>query len=320
MKRNANTWIEGEGTVRTVFRKLALSEYCTIDRSRQQLLSAVEKRDGDIGTFVLQYAIDRRKLEIQWISLYLPLLAFACSAIFLLRGAMISTSPLHVWVVSGLIFTFAIIYRQTFFAQYLDACRTLYFAGDNLLEKVATKQPSSIPIEAQRLPFGDVQPEPPKSVSETVLTTEIKEVPLITAEIMQSETELLDIPGVVDELCQRKEGEIAEGPNKGSINTILLHELVKKEAGRPNIHSGDVHKAVLYYAQITGCKPKNILDKTKYYKKRDAIVLSTPNARTTHKKYLDILLQHYAEIGDDALYNTAEDLQSFIEKTAIRKK
>jgi hypothetical protein len=312
MNNNANTWIEGDGTVRTVLRKMALAEYCTIDRSRQQLLNAVGKDNEFLGTFLLQYAINRRKLEIQWISLYLPLLAFVCTAGFLLRGAIVSPSSLHVWVATGLIVSLAIIYRQTFFAQYLDGCRTLYLAGDDLAEKGNAKQPPSTPIEAETLPFVDASTETLKPACEAVSTMEVEQVSLTSAEIMQSEAELLDTQG--------RDVEIAEGPNKGSINTILLHELVKKEAGRPNIHNGDVHKAVLYYAQITGCKPKNILDKTKYYKKRDAIVLNTPNARTTHKKYLDILLQYYAEIGDDALYNTAEDLQSFIERTAIRKK
>lgn len=320
MNKNVNTWIEGDGTVRTVIRKMALSEYCTLDRSRQQLLSAVEKENEFPGTFLLQYAINRRKLEIQWISLYLPLLAFACSAIFLLRGAMISPSPLHVWVVTGLIVSLAIIYRQTFFAQYLDASKTLSLAGDDLAEKGNAKLPSSMPIEAEAQPLVNVSSELLKPGFEAGLTTEKKQVSLTAAGIMQPEAELLDTSGVVDALCLETAVEIIEGPNKGSINTVLLHELVKKEAGRPNIHSGDIHKAVLYYAQITGCKPKNILDKTKYYKRRDAIVVNTPNARTTHKKYLDILLQYYTEIGDDALYNIAEDLQSFIEKTAIRKK
>jgi hypothetical protein len=71
---NVNTWIEGNGTVRTMFRKLALYKYGTLELSKLQLINAVEKENQPLITLTIQYAIDRRKNEIQWVSLYMPLM------------------------------------------------------------------------------------------------------------------------------------------------------------------------------------------------------------------------------------------------------
>jgi hypothetical protein len=109
-------------------------------------------------------------------------------------------------------------------------------------------------------------------------------------------------------------------PIKGTISIYLLDELIKRECGRPNIHSGDIHKSTIYFTYISGCRPKNIHDKAKFYFNRESMNLSTPNARSTHRKYLEVLLEYYDEIGDNALYNQAEDLQSFIETRADQKK
>ena len=108
-------------------------------------------------------------------------------------------------------------------------------------------------------------------------------------------------------------------PGKGAISLFLLDELIKKESGRPNIHNGDIHKTIHYFSYISGCRPKNIQNKIKNYLTRRSIDLATPNTMSTHRKYLEMLLEHYEEIGDDALYKQAEDLQSFIEKSPARK-
>lgn len=114
--------------------------------------------------------------------------------------------------------------------------------------------------------------------------------------------------------------EAPETASKGSISIVLLHELIQKECERPNIYKGNTQNALAYYAHVTGCQLKNLQGKVKYYKNREAINLPTPNIRATHKKYLDILLAHYEKIGDDALYNKAQDLQAFIENSKNWKK
>jgi hypothetical protein len=60
MNKNANTWIEGNGTVRTVFRTLALSKYANSESCKLQLLNAVEKENTQPGPYLLQYVIKRK--------------------------------------------------------------------------------------------------------------------------------------------------------------------------------------------------------------------------------------------------------------------
>ncbi len=70
MRKHASTWIEGDGTVRTVFRIMALWAYTSNEKAKLQLVRVIERKGDVPGPFILQYAIDRRKKEIQWISIY----------------------------------------------------------------------------------------------------------------------------------------------------------------------------------------------------------------------------------------------------------
>jgi hypothetical protein len=87
MKKHASTWVEGDGTVRTVFRAMALWAYLSEGRAKLQLVKVIERKNEKPGPFILQYAIDRRKREIQWISLYMPLLALAFISVLLVAAA-----------------------------------------------------------------------------------------------------------------------------------------------------------------------------------------------------------------------------------------
>ena len=321
MNKIVNTWIEEKGTVRTVFRKISLWKYASSESCRLQLMDAIEKGGIPISPYVMQYAIEKRKVEVQWISVFLPLIPFVSAVLFFFYGAMNSHVVLHLYLCIILMVSLGLVYKITFFNQYLEAKKLIYYSGDALLrevslteapDKIGTIPPSdfaAFPIETKDVQIRDGLPLLLNKVIETAL-------PAINIETHNGNSFAM----LEAETGSIKTAVVSETAGKGCINTLLLHELIKKECGRPNIYRGDIHKSVEYYSHITGCKAKNILDKKKLYEKRDAIDLKTPNARTTHLKYLELLLGYYLEIGDDILYNKAEDLQSFIEISGQKKK
>ncbi|MDR3669020.1 MAG: hypothetical protein P4L35_19495 [Ignavibacteriaceae bacterium] len=321
MNKNVNTWIEEKGTVRTVFRKIALWDYASRESCRLQLIHAIEKEEITISPFGMKYAIDSRKVEIQWISVILPLLPFVSALLFFLYGAMNSHIVLHLSLCIILMVSLGLVYKITFFNQYLEAKKLVYYSGDAILREVSLREaPDKI---------GAIQPSNFASFPAEIKDVQIRDgLPLLLNKTIESATPAIDIETQSGNSFHVPEAEtgiikttvVSEIAGKGCINTLLLHELIKKECGRPNIYRGDIHKSVEYYSHITGCKAKNILDKKKLYEKRDTMDLKTANARTTHLKYLELLLGYYLEIGDDILYNKAEDLQSFIETSAQNKK
>jgi hypothetical protein len=292
MKRHTSTWIEGDGTVRTVFRTLALWAYSSEEKARLQLVKAMEGRENRPGVYTLQYAVHRRKKEIQWISVNIPLFYFLVLCVLLMAGGLSSLNPRHLYLSVSIVLYSAVVFRTTFFNLYLDACRFLYKAADKLREG----SPES--DVTQRI-------DPPG-------------LPIDGSETLQPVGKSESMPSDKREKQATEEADLS--PGKGAISIFLLHELVKKECDRPNIHGGDIHKTTAYYAYISGCRPKNIQSKAKHYLNRASLNLDTPNARSTHRKYLEILLELYDAIGDAALYNQAEDLQAFIEKGSQRKK
>ena len=191
--------------------------------------------------------------------------------------------PVSVAIVTCLIF----IFRNTWLSKYSEACRFIYLAGDALSSDGFRK------TEAEG--------------QQAIRNSEI--------EIQQGQPNIH--PGEKPDLEQTNDAprELV----KGVLPTLLLHELIMKECNRPNIYNGDIHKTTLYYSRISGCRQKNILSRTKHYKTRQSIDLATPNARSTHRKYLEILLQYYDAIGEDTLYKQAENLQSFIESPSSHK-
>jgi hypothetical protein len=263
MKGHASTWIEGNGTVRTVFRTMALWAYLSEERAKLQLVKVIERKGDVTGPFTLQYAIDRRKKEIQWISLYLPLFTLSVISILLIAGGLSSQNPRNLYISLAVVLYLIFLFRTTWFGLYLDACRFLHGAGDALWK--------------ERL--GDSVAEKAEPTTQPGL-----KIPEISC------------------LPEEAKGDSAP-PGRGAISLFLLDALVKKDSGRPNIYNGDLHKTTAYFSYISGCQPKNILSKVKNYRTRESIDLSTPNARSTHRKYLEILIQHYDEIGDDTLYN-----------------
>jgi hypothetical protein len=270
-----------------VFRALALWEYSTEEQARQQLVKVIERGNHPPGPYILQYAINRRKQEIQWPFLYIPAIIHLLVSINLIMEGLLSQKPWTLSVSMAVVACLLFIFRFTWFSKSSEACRFLYLAGDALSDEKLGKTE----IENQQTSQG----------------------PAVAIQHGQPNIHHGGEPDL-------------EGTNdaprdlvKGALPTFFLHELVKKECRRPNIYDGDIHKTTLYCVQITGCRQKNILSKAKYYITRQSIDLSTPNARSTHRKYLETLLQHYNAIGDDDLYKQAENLQTFIESSSSRK-
>lgn len=300
MNKNVITWIEGDGTVRTVFRKMALCEYITLERTKVQLLKAIGKGEDQTSPYLLRYAVDKRKMEIQWISLYLPILVMSMPVLFASKALLLSHLALHLYVWIGLVLTMSLVFRMTFFSMYQETCRFIYLAADSLLKGAEKKV------------------EVTEACAEIALTDSTNFSPINSAAGEKQQDLAVLLPPEPEATVSLEAPETAAG--KGSITIVLLHELIQKECGRPNIYKGNTQNALAYYVHVTGCQPKNLQGKVKNYKSREAINLSTPNIRATHKKYLDILLSYYEEIGDDALYNKAEDLQAFIENSKNWKK
>jgi len=290
MNKNLCAWIEGDGTFRTLFRKLALWEYVTQKSSKLQLSLAVEKENSLIGPYLLHYTIAHKKRGILWISFLLPLSAFlVTSGLVLYFSVQLNQGAPTLYKGIVLAILILISFRITFYDQYLKASKFIAFAGDELLKELIPQKQDATKICITK----NEDPDHTNAVTKT-----IPFAPLQTNEA----AETIDQPG------------------KGTINTILLCELIKRECKYPNIYNGDIHQTIAFYCHITGCKEKNFLDKTKHYKSRETLDLGTPNSRATHRKYLERLLEHFHEIGDDVLYKQAEDLQTYIEGAAIRKK
>jgi len=119
----------------------------------------------------------------------------------------------------------------------------------------------------------------------------------------------------VEQLKTTPKSEIE--PRKSNIILFLLHELVKKECGRPNIHRGTLMETVRFFSESSGCQLKNIITKARLYRTRNTIKLSSENARATHFRYLTTLQDHYKAVGDMELYKQNENLLAFITNLPI---
>lgn len=111
MSKTANTWIEGNGTVRTVFRTLAFWEYASPEICKLQLLNAVEKENVLPGPYLLQYVLNRRMREIQWVSVYAPMVAFLIISLFIIASILAFPGGHHLYMGFGLLAGLGIAFR-----------------------------------------------------------------------------------------------------------------------------------------------------------------------------------------------------------------
>ena len=287
MKKFASDWIEGKGTIQAVIRTLTLWACPNEEHTKLQLLKAIDKQNCTHGHYTLQFAIDRRKKKIQWVFVYLPLFAFSTLGMLLMAGGLFSQNLRILQFSLAVTLCLIFIFRSLWFSHYLECYRMICHAADAIWK--------------DRLEHA---------VAEKVNTAPLSPV--------NAQVEKMDIRQIEKDRTDEVEGALP-GPGKGSILLFLLKELIKKESGQPNIFSGDLHETILLYADLSGCRPKNILSKTKYYKSRKSLILGTENARTTHRKYLEKLLRHYKAIGDNVLYKGAEDLLAYVVNNSGQK-
>jgi len=281
MKKFVREWIEGNGVMQTKIRTLTNWACPTEEQTKLQLLKIIERRPGANGPHTLQYAIDGRKREIQWGFLYLPLLAFSIPGLLLMVGALISQNHRLFYLTIAVIISLVFVFRSFCSIQYLEFYRVTCSAADAILKDQLV---NLLPAKTPMLPPSEIR-------------TQIGQLDLRPTEDADSED---------DEYA-------LSHPGKGTIPLFLLNELIKKEAGRPNIYNGNLQETVLLHVDLSGCRAKNIVNKAKYYRSRKFIPLGTENARTTHRKYLDKLLRHYQAIGDAELTKVAEDLLIYID-------
>jgi len=133
MNKIVNTWIEGNGTVRTVFRTLALSKYASPEACKLQLLNAVEKENTVPGPYLLQFVVKRRMDKIKWVSVYALMVAFLIVSLLTIPVIVALPGRLHFYLGISLLLGLGIAFRVTFYDQYLEAQKYLSFAGDIIL-------------------------------------------------------------------------------------------------------------------------------------------------------------------------------------------
>jgi len=281
MKKFVSEWIEGNGAMQTWIRTLTNWASPTEEQTKLQLLKVIERRPGAYGPHSLQYAIDRRKREIQWDFLYLPLLAFSIPGMLLMVGALISQNHRLFYLTLAAIISLVFVFRNLCSLQYLEFHRITCSAADAIWKER----------------FGNSVPGKPTLLPPSETRTQVGQ---------------LDLRPIEEADLEDDEDPLSH-PGKGAIPLFLLNEQLKKEVGRPNIYNGNIQETVLLHVDLSGCRAKNILNKAKYYRSRKSIPLGTENARTTHRKYLEKLLRHYKAIGDAELSKGAEDLLLYVD-------
>ncbi|HVU57733.1 MAG TPA: hypothetical protein VHD83_21875 [Puia sp.] len=296
MNKKLCAWIEGDGTFRMLFRKLALWDFASADRCKVQLLIAIEKEKMMMSANGVQFAVERRKKEVQLLTHYLPLfVVFMTSLAYISLATIFHVFP-HYYLGLVLSLSLIIVYKHTWFSQYVETCRYIYTAADSLLKELSVKEFPALP---------------------TVLPS-VGSVTILEPAMVQPDLQKPFLSANFEEVEQVDPMQDAEtGPQKSNIILFLLDELIKKECNRPNIHSGTLKETIIFFSASSGCQAKNIITKAHTYRTRNAIKLSSENARTTHLRYINILLEHYKSVGDIEMYQQAENLLTFITHIGI---
>jgi len=284
MRKFVREWMEENGAVHAAFQRLESWARPTEENTKLRLLKIIEKSKGAQGPFTLQFAIDRQKRKIQWVSVHIPLFAFSTIGIQLIVGALIFQNRHLLYFMLVVTLCLVIIFRSLCLNLYQESCRMICHAADSLWK------------ERWHL-----------AASEKVMIGALTEI--------KAPVEAPNLSLVEESELQDDEGDIPR-PGKGTIPMYLLGELIKYECGRPSIFSGDLHETVLLFSDLSGRRPKNILGKAKYYRSRKSIRLDSENARTTHRKYLEKWMHHYQAIGDDISTQKAEELLVLIGNTS----
>ncbi len=289
MKEKMTNWLEKEKRLQQFIRYIFFYSYLTPEKCRLAILQSIESSGAEPETESIQLEIYRRTIYIKAAFVYAPITLILLFHLFLFGAALKNISS-PVAAVSLLISSYLIIiYRVTFLEYYLSSFQSLRIAKNKMLASLGKPATSNEKVGIHQEKEGKSHGDLSFSIS-----------PYGPQQARARES------------TEKEEAEEWAGVQKGTIATILLNELIKKECGRPCLFSGDIEKAADFHVFIAHCKKKNLLDKAKTYRRREAIRISSENSRSTHVKYLSVIADHFREIGDTELYKQAEDLRMFI--------
>ncbi len=313
------------------------NDNCGVNNSKLELVRIITKHNATITPYLLEYAVSRRRNEVRWSDVYMPLIGFLLPSLFCFYGAFLFPIPRLLYAAIGMFVGTIIYFRVTIYTIYLRTNRLLYMAASQLAEEAQFGHTRWLPFKTAEIPQQTNEPAMSGPAVSEKKMPELKgsesPAPLETPAVEPGAAASMSMPEPPEfERATGKSPASAEtpspenfadepviSPGKGSIPTVLLHELIKKEAQRPNVFSGDMHQTLLYYSIILNCQRKNILNKARHYQSRKSIVLHSENARTTHIKYLETLFQYYRATGEDVLLASAESLKQHIEMLPLTK-
>lgn len=170
----------------------------------------------------------------------------------------------------GLMTGLAIIYRTTFYNQYLTACRQIYFAGVDLEEMARSVADPVEDVNTEVIPVfesqANIQDQEIKNAGPALVVETLEGCPSMVG--LQAEVAVslksIDHPNVAEptimeespetenplsielDIMEEQPGEIVT-PAKGVL-LPSLNGLIKKERGRPNIYSGDISKTIKLFS------------------------------------------------------------------------
>ena len=81
-----------------------------------------------VGTYGVQFAVERRKKEVQLLTHYLPLfMVFVPTLAYISLATIFHVFPHYYWG-PALSFYLIVVYKHTWFSQYVETCRYIYTA------------------------------------------------------------------------------------------------------------------------------------------------------------------------------------------------
>ena len=98
-----------------------------------------------MDAYSVQFVVERREKEVQLLTHYLPLfVVFIPFLVYILLANIFHIFP-HYYLGLALSFSLIIVYKHTWFSQYVETCRYIYAAADDLLKDLSVKETSVLP-------------------------------------------------------------------------------------------------------------------------------------------------------------------------------
>jgi len=315
-----------------LLKRLPLAKYASPDGRKKQLLGVFDGTPFQ-NEISLNFAVQSRKKEIEWLCLYLPALLFGYGMLSILYAGISLHATKYAFLSIFLLVSLAVSFKMTFYKEYEELCKRLMLTAEELRKNMLAQMTEKIVLESNEKVSVLRQEEPTifqeemSALQGVSILQETRPQQEETLVLKQEEKVLPDLQEQVGEPAKRllygEElnllwEELGEGFQKGRVPLFLLDQLIRWECKKPSIH--DPGANIANSVRIPGCKPKNIISKYPDYWSREALIIKTGNSKSTHLKYLRILQEYYNKIDDLALYNQAKDLSSFITSIKIERK